>query len=225
MALADLCYRCPDCGHDPMAGKGDRAWCSSCGFRVRRRRNGIYATRSGHGPQVAQAPTLVRPMEPLHGADHPFRHSARAMVSWRIGQEPIWRGGKLRGFAERMGAPLPGTATLDREAISIESSGVPTPNPSATGPSSGAPTPNSDAVRRPLQGQPSARWGYLELKAMQTSSSSLQISLPGDRLVQLRFTDDSPKRWEDLLQQLIREAYRRAGRGHVHEFQPRVGVR
>lgn len=211
MALADLCYRCPDCGHDPMAGKGDRAWCPSCGLRVRRRRDGIYATRSGHGPQVAQAPTLARPMEPLDGADHPFRHSARAMVSWRIGQEPIWRGGKLRGFAERMGAPLPGTATLDREAISIESSA--------------GPNPNSDAVCQPLPSRPSGRWDYLDLKAMQTSSSSLQVSLPGDRLVQLRFTDDSPKRWEDLLRQLIRAAYQRAGRGRVHEFQPRIAVR
>ena len=133
------------------------------------------------------------------------------MVSWRIGQEPIWRGGKLRGFAERMGAPLPGTATLDREAISIESSA--------------GPNPNSDAVCQPLPSRPSGRWDYLDLKAMQTSSSSLQVSLPGDRLVQLRFTDDSPKRWEDLLRQLIRAAYQRAGRGRVHEFQPRIAVR
>lgn len=103
-----------------------------------------------------------------------------------------------------MGAPSPGAATLDREAISIEV---------------------SDAVSPSGHTRPYGRWGYLELKAMQTSSSSLQISLPGNRLVQLRFTDDSPKRWEDLLQQLIREAYQQAGRGFVAEFQPRIAVR
>lgn len=142
------------------------------------------------------APTLAQPMEPHDGADRAFRHSAHAIVSWRTGQEPIWRRGRLRGFAEKMGAPSPGTATLDREAISVE-----------------------------VSARPYGRWGYLELKAMQTSSSSLQISLPGDRLVQLRFTDDSPKRWEDLLQCLIREAYQRAGRGFVAEFQPRIAAK
>lgn len=204
MALADLCYRCPACGHDPMAGKGDRAWCPSCGLRVQRRRGGIFTTSPGHRPRAAQAPTLAQPMDPQDGADRAFRHSAHAIVSWRTGQEPIWRQGRLRGFAEKMGAPSPGTATLDREAISIEV---------------------SDAVGPSGHARPYGRWGYLELKAMQTSSSSLQISLPGDRLVQLRFTDDSPKRWEDLLQQLIREAYQQAGRGFVAEFQPRIAVR
>ena len=69
MALADLCYRCPACGHDPMAGKGDRAWCPSCGLRVQRRRGGIFTTRPGHRPRAAQAPTLAQPMEPRDGAE------------------------------------------------------------------------------------------------------------------------------------------------------------
>ena len=142
-----------------------------------------------------KARTLSQPMELGDGSGGVFRYSAQAMVSWRVREAPIWRGGKLLGYSETMGPPSPGTATADREAISIESSGQ------------------------------SGRWGYLELRAVQTSSSSLQISLPGDRLVQLCFTVDSPKRWEDLLRQLVREAYQRAGRGFVREFQPRIAVR
>ena len=151
-----------------------------------------------------EARTLSQPMELGDGSGGVFRYSAQAMVSWRVREAPIWRGGKLRGYSETMGPPSPGTATADREAISIESSGGPT-----------------DGSRSGQNG----RWGYLELRAVQTSSSSLQISLPGDRLVQLCFTVDSPKRWEDLLRQLVREAYQRAGRGFVREFQPRIAVR
>ncbi len=65
-------------------------------------------------------------------------------------------------------------------------------------------------------------WNHLDILAMQSTSSSLQLSLPGDRLVQFTFLDDSPRRWEVLMQQLISGAHQRAGHGRVVEFQPRI---
>ena len=126
------------------------------------------------------------------------------MVCWRLREDPVWRRGELRGWVETMGPASPGTVTVDDEAVAIECAA--------------APGDGSSGCR-------SGRWRHLELRSVQTSSSSLQISLPGDRLVQLRFTADSPKRWEDMLRRLVRAAYRRAGKGFVHEFQPRIATR
>lgn len=125
--------------------------------------------------------------------DADFRHSARVFVAWRDKERAIWYKGTLRGFSETMAPEAQGTVAADRDEVRIEA-------PSAE----------------------SGRWNYLELRAVQASSSSLQLSLPGDRLVQLRFAADSPRRWEEMLRALVRDAYRRAGRGAVLEFQPRI---
>ena len=120
-------------------------------------------------------------------------YSAAAMVSWRISERAVRYRGVLRGFTESMGASLRGTLTVDREEVVVE------------------------------DGRPgSGRWRHLDICAVQASSSALQLSLPGNRLVQLHFPDDSPRRWEGLMRHLITEAYERAGRGRVVEFQPRV---
>jgi len=65
-------------------------------------------------------------------------------------------------------------------------------------------------------------WSLLEIRAVQTSSSSLQFSPRGGGLVELRFPYDSPLRWETLLRGALRRAYRREGRGEIVEFQPRI---
>ena len=57
---------------------------------------------------------------------------------------------------------------------------------------------------------------------MQTSSSSLQVTIPSGELIQLRFSLDSPRRWEQLLKAALQKAYREAGRGEIVEFQPRI---
>lgn len=192
-----------------MAGKGDRAWCPSCGFRAQRRRGRLFATAPGGEPTRTDAQTLADAAALGSELDKDFRCSAQAMACWRIREDPVWRRGELRGWVETMGPASPATVTVDDEAVAIKCVAAPRDG------SSGC---NSGRCR-------SGRWSHLELRAVQTSSSSLQISLPDDRLVQLRFTADSPKRWEDMLRQLVRAAYQRAGKGFVHEFQPRIATR
>lgn len=197
MALTDLCYLCPECGCDPMAGKGDQAWCTSCGLRVRRTRRGLLLTPAkGEGePRRCSAREVSQRVERNLIKSIPIEYSARATVSWRVRECPLWHGGTLKGFYETMGPPSRGTITARRDSVSVA----------------------AGAAR-----DPAGSWNYLELLALQTSSSSLQISLPGGRLVQLRFAGDSPKRWDDLMRHLVAAAYQRAGRGAVLEFQPRI---
>lgn len=200
MALTDLCYRCPSCGRDPLDGKGDHAWCGSCGTRIARRRGKLFVSDARHKAHETSASNLVHDID-LHdgfgnGTFRPapdFLHSARVLVAWRSNERAIRYKGALRGFAETMAPEAPGNIAARRDALSIK-------------------TPPA----------PAGQWSYLELRALQASSSCLHLSLPGDRLVQLRFEVDSPRRWEEMLRALVRDAYRRAGRGAVLEFQPRI---
>ena len=201
MALVDLCYRCPQCGHDPMSGEGDAVWCQLCGVRIERRRGRLLMSLAENDMQFdIKAAELYRkiydyggPMTRATRDDGTIAYSARAQVSWRDSEQPVRYRGVLRGFVETMGPPAPGTITVDRETVSVED---------------GRPTSGS--------------WRHLDIRAVQAASRSLQLSLPGDRLVQFRFEDDSPRRWEILMRMLITEAYERAGMGRVVEFQPRI---
>jgi 1-acyl-sn-glycerol-3-phosphate acyltransferase len=126
----------------------------------------------------------------------PGRVIRRAAVSLRAGagEGPIRFRGELLGFAERL--------TRARFAV-LELT------PSVLG----------------LQG---GAWGsrgaLLDLRAVQASSSSLQVVLGDGTLFHVRFGDDSPKHWEELLHVAVQEAYRAAGRGKILEFQPRIVV-
>ena len=201
MALVDLCYRCPECGHDPMGGEGDAAWCESCGVRIERRGGRLLISFPKNDMEFdIKAADLYGkiyehggPMTRATRDDGAVRYSARAEVSWRISERPVWHRGALLGFAESMGPKAPGTITVERETVSIDDG-------------------------RPASG----RWRLLDIRAVQAASRSLQLSLPGDELVQLRFLNDSPRRWEILMRLLIADAYERAGRGRVAEFQPRI---
>jgi 1-acyl-sn-glycerol-3-phosphate acyltransferase len=68
-------------------------------------------------------------------------------------------------------------------------------------------------------------WDLLEIGAIQTSSKSVQIAPKAGGLVDFRFQDDSPKRWDGILQRAVRKAYERAGFGEIVEFQPRIATR
>lgn len=184
-----------------MTGKGDQAWCDACGIRIARRRGKLFVSNARHEEEhETNAAKLACDID-LHdgfgnGTFRPtadFVHSARALVAWRDAERAIWYKGALRGFAETMGPEVPGTVAARRDVLRIETSDA--------GP---------------------GQWSYLELRSLQASSSCLHLSLPGDRLVQLRFAANSPRRWEEMLRALVRNAYRRAGRGAVLEFQPRI---
>ncbi|MDH3222671.1 MAG: hypothetical protein OEO23_03065 [Gemmatimonadota bacterium] len=202
MALADLLYRCPRCGFDPMDGEGDDASCPACSTRYSRGRGDRLLVERRPDGVTAEVPvaTLVDLIEanggPLSRAERPdgsIDYRADVLASWRVGEEPVHHRGALRGFSESMGEAVQAVLKVDRDGVTLSA-----------------------------PGQPEARMAFLEIRALQTSSSSLQLSLPGDRLVQFKFLSDSPRRWEDLLRQLLRAAYRRAGKGNVVEFQPRI---
>ena len=204
MALIDLCYRCPQCGHDPMSGEGDAAWCASCGIRIERSRGRLLLSLPGRDmPFQVNAADLCRRIDEHGGPitratrdDGTVEYSARARISWRVSEQAVRYRGVLRGFAESMGPATPGTITVDRERVHVG-----------------------------CGDRQAGSWRHLDLGAVQASSSSLQLSLPDDQLVQLRFVDDSPRRWETLMRRLIAEAYEGAGRGRVVEFQPRIVTR
>ena len=204
MALVDLCYRCPQCGHDPVGGDGDAVWCESCGIRIERSRGRLLLSLAERDqPFDVSATDLCRRIDEHGGPitratreDGTLEYSARARISWRVAERAVRYRGVLRGFVESMGPPAPGTVTVDRDRVHVDAGG-----------------------------RDAGSWRHLDLGAVQASSSSLQLSLPDDQLVQFRFEDDSPRRWETLMRRLISDAYERAGRGRVVEFQPRIVTR
>ncbi len=154
------------------------------------------ATRIGARELCRRIDAHGGPMTRATAPDGTIEYTARAMVSWRIAEDAVWHGGVLRGFSESMGPAGEGAITVDRDTVSVD------------GGRTGA-----------------GRWRHLDIGAVQASSSSLQLSLPGERLVQLRFIADSPRRWETLMRRLIADAWKRAGRGRVIEYQPRIVAR
>ena len=205
MALADLLYRCPACGHDPTEGEGDVARCPDCGTVYERGRGDLLLVERAPDGTERQVPVsaLVEGVEahggPLTRATNPdgsVAYAADVSVSWRRSEDPVRYQGQLRGYSETMGEPAPAVLRADDDAVHVVS--------------------EDGSVES---------WPFLQIRALQTSSSSLQLSLPGDRLVQFNFVSDSPRRWEDLLRHLVREAHRRAGKGIVVEFQPRIVTR
>jgi hypothetical protein len=60
-----------------------------------------------------------------------------------------------------------------------------------------------------------------EIRGVQISAKALQVTLEGSHLLQLRFIDDSPKRWEDLVRLALRRLYARS-RLCITEFKPRI---
>ena len=205
MALSDLLYRCPECGHDPTSGEGDRAWCEACGAKYERgpQDRMIQVTTGDGQDREALVDNLVKKIE-IHGgpitratkSDGSISFDADVLVSRRVAEDAVWHKGELRGFSETMGEPLPARLSVDADGVTVTGEGLDT-----------------------------ERWNFLDLRALQTSSSSLQLSLPGDILVQFKFVEDSPRRWEDLMRRLVRDAYSRANRGFVLEFQPRIVTR
>ena len=184
-----------------MDGEGDTALCPGCGAGIERRRGRLLMTVAGNDKrQEITAAELCRkmdehggPMTRATGEDGTLAYSARALISWRVREQAVWHRGLLLGFAESMGPEAAGSIAVDRKTVSIDDGG---------------------------RGRGS--WRHLDLGAVQAASSSLQLSLPGDRFVQLRFLGDSPRRWETLMRRLISDAWERAGRGRVVEFQPRI---
>jgi hypothetical protein len=129
-------------------------------------------------------------------------HAARVTVRQSGDEAPVFLGGELMGFAEAMGDPTYGTLELTSEVLILQRD-------------AGGADPPPEALRK-------EKWPLLDIRAVQTSSSSLQFSPMSGGLVEFKFPEDSTFRWETLLRGALRRAYRRAGLGEIVEFQPRI---
>ena len=202
MPLKYLLYRCPACGHEPVEGDGDVMSCPSCDTRYARGggKRLIRVERPGTPSKEVPVIELVRaidghggPMDRATSEDGTIDDRAGVLVRRAYVEEPVRYRGRLLGFAERLSEAVPGTLRLTDSCLIVDEDG-------------------SEALCI----------GLLEIGAVQTSSSSLQLTIPSGELIQLRFLEDSPRRWEHLLEAALQRAYREAGRGEIVEFQPRI---
>ncbi len=203
MPLTYLLYRCPRCGHDPVEGRGDAARCPACRTAFARvGGTGRIRVQDPAGESWDVAPAALvdaidrhgGPLSAVEERDGRPEYTAAAVLRRAREEEPVRVGGRLLGFVERFGQPHDGTLRLRGETLSFT-----------------------------VDGATVGQWNLLDLRSIQTSSGSLQIT-GEDGMVQFRFHDDSPRRWESLLHHLIRDGYRREGRGEIVEFQPRIVV-
>jgi len=186
-----------------MLGEKDRAACPKCGRSFVRVREGrkIRIIESDGQVERALVQTLVGDIERMGGslatareADGRIGHRADVLMRRSAHEEPVHHQGRLLGYFERMGDPVPGVVSIDESHIRFHPGG----------------------------GGATLDWPLLTLRAIQTSSSALQISPDETAIIQFKFLSDSPFRWEDLLRSLLRRAYEREGRGEIIEFQPRI---
>jgi len=203
VALRHILFRCPSCGHDPLTGEGDRAYCSSCQREfVRRKAGGTIEVLLAGQSHKAPIGDLTRQIEDLGGAlpaalgpDGTILYEARVLAQEADVESPVRFRGQVLGFFEQLGEGESGRLVLDEEAMRF----FPDSDPAA---------PKS--------------WLLLGIRAVQSASSSIQISPSEGGVVLFRFEVDSPLRWESLLKSAMQRAYDRAGRGTIHEFQPRI---
>lgn len=194
MALTALLFRCPACGADPLLAVRSGARCRSCGRSYEQGTEGTLRIREPDGRLVERpvAELAARAGE-MWGADAP-EGEARVRMREATEEVPVRQGRELLGFFERRGPVRPGLLRLDGEAVHFQ--------------------PDGEEEAR--------RWPLLELRAVQGSSSSVQISPKAGGVITFRFETDSPRRWEERLREAVRRSWARAGRGPVGEFQPRI---
>lgn len=218
MPLRDLLYRCTHCGDPQIEGAGPWVLCTSCGRRVTRKKGGggrLFVEDPLRRPEGEERGSLTRAegkwksvselvdqIENLGGASFQGaflsdRVSARVRIASASGSgEPLHFQSKVLGFVERFRPARNGTLRLDATGLSFH------PDPGAQS--------STNVLRYP----------YLELTALQTSSTALQWVDATGIVTLVRFEDDSLRRWDDLVKGEIRGAWHEAGRGDILEFQP-----
>ncbi len=217
MPIHDMLYRCPRCGHDPLDGHRRGAKCSSCGTTFEQGGGSVIVVRPPDGlPEPTAASTLIADLEKVGGPgigddldEEILFREARITLGRAEGHDVIrWRG-EVLGFSERISWKGEWLVRLEGEALAFR------PN-QGTAPS----------ARRPVRtGPTAAAEGFAcllgDIRGVQISAKALQVTVEGSRLYQLKFIDDSPKRWEDLLRLALRRLYARSG-SCITEFKPRI---
>lgn len=200
MPLVDFLYRCPLCSHDPLEGRGDQAVCHGCSTAFRRGgEGGFIRVESPSSPEREVSGRILGSLDRLdpparEGGGVGLEASVRARIS--TAQKEVRFQGRLLGFAEVYQPEVQGVLRLSRDALALWP------------PVGGAP--------------PLGQWDLLDIRAVQTSSRTLQISPRTGGVVAFRFPDDSLRRWEAALHRRLRERFRAEGLGEILEFQPRI---
>jgi hypothetical protein len=207
-----------------MGGEGDRATCPACGLGVDREGAGDARLRVVHASgrtALLPAALLARRIEAFGGAlsstgGAPAGALRRARVRVRTAgsEDPVRYRGRLLGFTEALLEGTPAILALDTLEIRLE----------MLAGGDGSDAPPGDPVLR--------RWPLESLGSLQTASSTVQFTVrrgagePGaPGIVLLRFLDDSPRRWDELLRHALAGRWRALGRGEITEFQPRILAR
>lgn len=195
MAIKDVLWRCPNC-HRPNTLRPERPAdrCHACNARFRRaggarirmiRPDGSTEEREAHAWLSDATPP------PLPDADV-WVGPERVRVRVAAAQRPLEDRGRVIGWIERFGKPLPGALRLTPEDLDFA----------------------GDDGR-------AIRWPLLDLTVIQPASRALQVHAPA-ALASITFLEGSVRYWEIMLKQALRDRYRRAGRGEIRHFQPRV---
>jgi hypothetical protein len=127
-------------------------------------------------------------------ADGSLDYAASVTLRNVVGQSTVFHAGDVAGFFEVFSAESHGTLRITNDGTSL----------------------TGDDGRF-------FDWPWATLRAVQTSSKSLQLNLRTDGLFDFRFDEDSPRRWEELVHARLRIHYAALGL-RVREFQPRVAT-
>lgn len=205
-----------------MGGEGDRAACPACGLRVDREGGRDARLRVVHpSGRIAHLPAalLARRIDAFGGAlastgGAPAGALRRARVRVRTagGEDPVRFRSRLLGFTEALRGGAQAILALDSRELRLE--------------------PLADAPQALHPAEPLQRWALDSVRSLQTSSSTVQFTVRrgergrgGPEIVLLRFLDDSPRRWDELLRHALTARWRALGRGEITEFQPRILAR
>jgi len=203
MPLQHLLYRCPLCGTDATTPRSRGVRCESCDATFEQGRASVVLVRMADGTvEETSARALMDAIDAAEAALYgsraqvgPLPYQARVEVARGDHHDAVWWRGRLLGFFERLRERREATLRLDDTHVTVSADGV-----------------------EPLV------WPLERIGAVQISSRAIQLNIRGMGLHQMEFLDDSPKRWETLLQGALQAFYATLGR-EVVEFQPRIVTR
>jgi len=217
MALGDLLWACPDCGH-ARAWEGDAGTrrCGACGRSYRRGAGGDIVVRDASGREATQAAAaLVDRLPPVDPASEgQGEPRARVRCAPAVGFSPVRQDGRVLGFFERRGEWAAGELTLQAEALRFTPDGV------GAGRDAGEDAAGAAHGAEPPGGH--LEWPLEHITAVQSSSRTLQIKPRGAPVVSFRFEDASCRHWEQLIAAALQALYHRRGWGRIREYQPRI---
>lgn len=199
MAIRDLFWCCPACGRTAsLRSRKNGDVCGTCGAELSRAEGADIALRTPHGDVTTRTATAWMDILPplSERVESGPVGPERAVLRLALPARPVLRNGRLLGFGERFGPRRRGTITLGEESLRFTAA-------------------NGELLEYPLDA----------ITALQPSSTALQINARDRPVASIRFLDRSVRLWEAIIQERLRELFRRRGAGEIVEFQPRICTR